>query len=586
MIKFISLFKYTKKYAIYAILCPLFMIGEAVLELQVPNRIGKVIDYLTECKDAGISADLNQIMYLGLIILGFSFLSLIFGILGGVFASVAASAFSTNLKRAIFNNIQTFSFASIDKYSTSSLITRLTTDTNWVQMSFQLTIRLLFRAPAIFVYAIIRANQASPDLSFLFFLAIPIILVGLGIIFAFSHPLFERGIKKIDVLNQVVEENVRGIRVIKSFTKEKSEIKKFDNINDELYRTFKRAHNISNLNNPLMNLVMFALLLLIAYLGSNLIVSGSLSKGALFELTTYSTQILTSLMMISMIFVMFLISKPSRDRVYEVLSEVSTIRNPLNPIEEVKDGSIEFINATFKYSDTSELNVLNNINLKINSGDTIGIIGTTGSSKTTLISLIARLYDVKSGEVKVGKENVKDYDLKALRDAVSVVLQNNVLFSGTIKENLRWGNKDATDDEIILAAKIAQAHDFIQSFPDGYDTYIEQGGKNVSGGQKQRICIARALLKNPKILILDDSMSAVDTKTDKLIRMGLKEYRKDITKIIVAQRCQSVMDADKIIIIDSGEIIDSGSHSELLKTSPIYQEIYYSQNKEEVEEDA
>ena len=577
MKKLLSLFKYAGKYWIFAVLCPIFMMGEAILELQIPDQIGNVVDYL-QYSD---TLDLMEILRYGLILLGFSFASLASGMVGGIFAAIASSGFAKNLKTDLFNKIQAFSFANIDKYSSSSLITRMTTDTNWVQMSFAMSIRMLFRSPALFVYAIIKASRISADLSFIFFITIPFILIGLIIIFIIAHPHFERGIKKIDKLNEVVEENVRGIRVVKSFTKEEDEILKFEKVNDELYKEFKLAHKVVNLNEPVMMISMYTALLLLAVIGSQMTGTGNLTSGQLYELITYSFQILISLMFMSMIFSMFIISKPSRDRVYEVLHEVPTIKNPDNPIYDVKDGSVEFKNAYFKYNETSEKYVLKNINLKINSGETVGILGTTGSSKTTLISVIARLYDLTDGEVMVGGINVKNYDLVALRDAVSVVLQKNVLFSGTIFENLRWGNKDATDEECIEAAKIAQADSFIKEFPDTYNTLIEQGGTNVSGGQKQRLCIARAILKNPKILILDDSMSAVDTKTDKLIRDGLKEYRPDITKIIVAQRCASVMDADKIIIIDNGEIIGFGNHETLMKESKAYQEVYYSQNKED-----
>ncbi|MBP5342624.1 ABC transporter ATP-binding protein [bacterium] len=578
MKKIFSLYKYAGKYWIYAVLCPIFMVGEAVLELQIPDQIGNLINYLRYTSAEAL--ELMEILKYGLILLGFSFASLLSGMIGGITAAIASSGFAKNLKTDLFRKIESFSFANIDKYSTSSLITRMTTDSNWIQLSFAMSIRMLFRSPALFIYAIIKASRVSGDLSMIFFIAVPFILLGLIIIFLTAHPHFSKGIKKIDKLNEVVEENVRGIRVVKSFTKEKAEINKFEAVSKDIYKEFTFAQKIVNLNEPVMMISMYTVLIFIAVIGSQMTGTGDLTSGELYELITYSFQILINLMMMSMVFSLFIISKPSRDRVYEVLHEKPTITNPNDPIMEVKDGSIEFHNAYFKYNESSEKYVLNNINLKINSGETIGILGTTGSSKTTLISVIARLYDLSSGTVKVGGYDVKEYDLKVLRDAVSVVLQKNVLFSGTILDNLRWGNKDATDTECIEASKIAQADSFIEQFPDKYNTYIEQGGSNVSGGQKQRLCIARAILKNPKILILDDSMSAVDTKTDKLIRDGLKEYRKDITKIIVAQRCASVMDADKIVIIDNGEIIGLGNHDNLMKTSKAYQEVYYSQNKE------
>ena len=567
-----KLLVFLKDYKKETILGPLFKLLEASFELMVPLAIAAMIN------DGIKTGNKEYVVKMCIILVLLCLVGFISAVTAQFFAAKAATGFAKKVKRALFDNIQKLSYTDMDQIGTSAMITRMTTDTNWVQMSFAMSIRMLFRSPALFVYAIIKANRISTDLSFIFFFTIPFILIGLIIIFIIAHPHFERGIKKIDKLNEVVEENVRGIRVVKSFTKEEDEILKFEKVNDELYKEFKFAHKIVNLNEPVMMISMYTALLLLAVVGSQMTGTGDLTSGQLYELITYSFQILISLMFMSMIFSMFIISKPSRDRVYEVLHEEPTIKNPENPIYEVKDGSVEFKNAYFKYNMTSEKYVLNNINLKINSGETVGILGTTGSSKTTLISVIARLYDLTDGEVTVGGVNVKNYDLVALRDAVSVVLQKNVLFSGTILDNLRWGNKDATDEECIEAAKIAQADSFVKEFPDTYNTVIEQGGTNVSGGQKQRLCIARAILKK---LILDDSMSAVDTKTDKLIRDGLKEYRPDITKIIVAQRCASVMDADKIIIIDNGEIIGFGNHEKLMKESKAYQEVYYSQNKED-----
>lgn len=576
---FINIYKSTGKYWPFMVITPIVMVGEAIVQLQIPNYISKLVDYLQYTE----TIEISQILILGLYLLLFSLASLVLGVLGGICAPIASTGFSKNLKNRMYKQIQTFSFANIDKYHTSSLVTRMTTDINWVQMSYQMSIRMMFRAPAIFVYALIMAHRITSDMTMtnIYLISLPIIVVGLIIIFALSHPLFEKGIKKIDSLNEVVEENVRGIRVVKSFTREKDEIRKFDESNDSIYNIFNKAQKIVNLNGPLMNGAVYVVMILLCYFGSLSIANSSgLTTGGLYALLSYATQMLSALMMLSMIFAFFVISKPSRTRINEILTEVPTIQNNPDAITEVEDGSVEFKNVFFKYNITSEKFVLNDINLRVNSGETLGILGTTGSSKTTLISLIARLYDVLDGEVLVGNVNVKDYDIKTLRDAVSVVLQKNVLFSGTIKDNLKWGKEDATDEEMIAACKLAQADSFIMQFEKGYDTWIEQGGNNVSGGQKQRICIARALLKNPKILILDDSMSAVDTKTDMLIRDGFKTYNNDMTKIIVAQRCTSVMNADKIIILDEGMIIAEGTHDELLKSSNVYQEIYYSQNKE------
>ena len=579
-IKIFNVFSHVGKYWPFALITPILMVGEAVIELQIPDYISKLITYLQNVESTGAEIDIKTLVLIGLALLGFSLLSLLCGTLGGIFAARASAGFASNLKKALYAKISTFSFKNIDKYSSSSLITRMTTDTNWVQMSFAMTIRMVFRSPALFVYALIKASRISTDMTMIFLIVLPILAVALAAIHIGAHPFFSRGVKTVDKVNEIVEENVRGVRVVKSFTREEDEIEKFKKENNKMYRYFRNGEIVVNMSSPIMMISIYTVIFFIMFFGLNLVKEGSMEPGDIYALVTYSINILASLMMLSMVMTFFIISKPSRDRIYEVLTEEPTIKNPENPIEEVKDGSVEFKDVFFKYNESSEKFVLNNINLKINSGETIGILGTTGSSKTTLISMIARLYDVNSGEVLVGGVNVKDYDLKALRDAVSVVLQKNELFQGTITDNLKWGNPDATDDEIIEASKIAQADSFVSLMPDKYNTMIEQGGANVSGGQKQRLCIARAILKKPKILILDDSMSAVDTKTDSLIREGLKNYSKDTTKIIVAQRYLSVMDADKIIIIDNGEIIDVGTHSELLKTSKAYQEVYYSQNQE------
>ncbi|MCR5564921.1 MAG: ABC transporter ATP-binding protein/permease [Gammaproteobacteria bacterium] len=578
MKKIATLYKSVGKYWPFAVLTPLFMVGEAILELQIPGKISDLITYLQNLEGAPIDSSIIWNLALWLIV--YSLASMVCGVLGALFGARASAGFSANLKNRLFRKVQTFSFSNIDKYSSSSLITRMNTDVQWVNMSFSMSIRMIFRSPTIFVYALIKASRISSRLMLIYLIAVPILIVGLTLIHVFAHPQFEKGVKKIDKVNEVVEENVRGVRVVKSFTREEDEIKKFDHENNLLYKYFKRGQTIVNFTNPLMMIAIYAVILLIVIIGTKMIREGIMETGNIYEMVTYSLNILIALNMLSMVFTFMVISKPSRERIYEVLTEVPTIKSPENAVEEVKDGSVEFKNVFFKYNLESEKYVLNNINLMINSGETIGILGTTGSSKTTLISLIARLYDTLDGEVKVGGVNVKDYDLEVLRDAVSVVLQKNQLFSGSIIDNLRWGKADATLDEIKEACKIAQASSFIEAMPNKYESKIEQGGSNVSGGQKQRLCIARAILKDPKILILDDSMSAVDTKTDALIRAGLKEYKKDITKIIVAQRYMSVQDADKIIIIDNGEIIDCGTHDELLKTSKTYQEIYHSQNQE------
>lgn len=581
MKKLIKIYASTRKYWIYAVLTPIVMVAEAIFELQIPSIVGELINYLEDINEIGSAIDVNILLSKFVVpLLCWSLASLVCGVLGGIFAPIASAGFAANLKDDLYKKIMSFSFTNIDKFHSSSLITRMTTDTNWVQMSYQISIRMLFRSPTMFIYALIKAYQISPKMSSIFLVAIPIIAVGLLLIFTTAHPYFEKGIKQIDLLNESVEENVRGIRVVKSFTIEKEQISKFDSVSDKIYRFFSKASKIVNLNNPLMMISIYGVIIAIAVFAAPYIGAGTMGIGDLQALISYATQILSALMMISMIMMMLIISKPSRERIYQILIEEPTIINKKESIKEVQNGDVIFENVSFKYSEQSEKPVLNKINFEVKSGTTLGILGTTGSSKTTLVSLIARLYDVNEGSIKVGGVDVKDYDINSLRDAVSVVLQKNILFSGTIKDNLRWGDKEATDEEIVKVCEISQADGFIRQFPDSYDTYIEQGGNNVSGGQKQRLCIARALLKNPKILILDDSMSAVDTKTDKLIRDGLKDYRPDITKIIVAQRCSSVMDADSIIILDNGEVIDQGTHEELLKNSKVYQDIYYSQNQE------
>ena len=482
----------------------------------------------------------------------------------------------------MFNNVLNFSFENIDKFSTSSLVTRLTTDVSNVQQAFMMIIRTAVRSPLMMIFSCIMAFTMGGKVAFVFTLTMPILIFGLIIIAKKAMPIFKRVFKKYDTLNASVQENVKGMRVVKSFVREDFEKKKFNRASGEVALDFTRAERILALNNPIMQLCLYTNMVLILLIGSRLIISSNQSLLLVTELSaliTYGFQILMSLQMLSMIFVMITMSAESARRICEVIDEKSTLSNPENPVFEIKDGSIQFKDVSFKYSKNAKRMALENINLTINSGETVGVIGGTGSSKSTLVQLISRLYDTTDGTVFVGGRDVKEYDLDTLRNAVAVVLQKNVLFSGTIKENLRWGNENATDEEMVLACKMACADEFIRSFPDGYDTFIEQGGANVSGGQRQRLCIARALLKSPKVIILDDSTSAVDTKTDAMIRKAFKEYIPDTTKIIIAQRIASVMEADKIIVMDNGKISAVGNHETLMKESEIYREVYTSQNK-------
>lgn len=489
------------------------------------------------------------------------------------------AGFAKNLRQDMYEKVQKYSFFNIDKFSTSSIVTRLTTDVTNVQQAFMMIIKGAVRAPITIIFALIMSFIINSKIALIFLIASPI-LGGLLIFIAkTAHPIFERVFNTYDKLNNVVQENVRGVRVVKSFVKEETEIKKFEKVSESIYKDFSKAEILLALNNPLMQFTIYTCITLISWFGAKFIVGSTLTTGELTSLITYAMQILSSLMLVSMIFVMVTMAIESARRIVEILEEVPDLGNPENPIMEVKDGSIEFNNVSFSYVKDKNKSCLKNINLKIEAGQTIGVIGGTGTSKSTLVQLIPRLYDVTQGELKVGGINVKEYDIKILRDQVSMVLQKNELFSGTIKENLRWGNKDATDDEIIKACKLAQADEFINGFIDKYDTYIEQGGTNVSGGQKQRLCIARALLKKPKILILDDSTSAVDTKTDSLIRKAFSQEIPNTTKIIIAQRISSVQDSDKIIVLDNGEINGIGTHEELLQSNEIYKEVYYSQVK-------
>lgn len=561
------------EYKLPSILAPLSVTAEVIMEVLMPITMARIID------EGIYGGNMNFVVKTGLILVLMTILSLIFGALSGSFAAKASAGFAKNLRKNMYHKVQEYSFVNIDKFSTSSIVTRLTTDVTNLQNAYQMIIRVAVRSPAMMIFSLIMAISINKSLSVVFLFAIPVIGVSLLIISTKAHPIFEKMFKKYDRLNTVVQENVRGVRVVKSFVRDGYEKEKFNTVSDDIQNLSKRAERILSFNAPVMQLCVYACILVISWFGAKIIVSTGateLTTGQLTSLISYTTQILMSLMMMSMIFVMVIMSRASAERVIEILDEKSTITSPENAVTEVADGSIEFKNISFGYNKKM---CLRNINLKINSGETVGIIGGTGSSKTSFIQLIPRLYDVNEGAVYVGGKDVREYDIDSLRNQVAVVLQKNELFSGTIKENLRWGDRNASDEEIVRVCKLAQADEFVQSFPDKYDTYIEQGGTNVSGGQKQRLCIARALLKNPKILILDDSTSAVDTKTDALIKKAFAEEIPDTTKLIIAQRVSSVQDADKIVIMENGEIDDVGTHDELLARNAIYQEIYRSQVK-------
>lgn len=569
-----TLAKSIREYKKQTILTPILVALEVIMEILIPFVMAKLVDY-------GIYGNNLPLIYkLGLLLLVLVTFSLIFGALAGKFAATASTGFAKNLRHDMYYKVQDYSFENIDKFSTASIITRMTTDVTHVQQSYQMLTRITFRAPLTLIFAFIMSFTINVKLSLIFLALAPVLAIGLYFIATHAYPIFEKLFKTYDKLNNVVQENVRGIRVVKSYVLEEEEKEKFGEVSQNIYEKFSKAEKIIAYNSPLMQLVSYAGLLLISWFGAKLIVgTGTLTTGELMSLITYAMQILTSLMMISVVLVMLTISMASAERIVEILNEEPALKNKENPIKEVKNGSIEFNNVNFSYVGNKDKTCLKNINLKINEGETIGIIGGTGSSKTTLIQLIPRLYDTTTGTVKVGGIDVRDYDIETLRNEVAIVLQKNVLFSGTIKENLRWGNKEATDEEMVRVCKLAQADGFINEFPKKYDTYIEQGGTNVSGGQKQRLCIARALLKKPKILILDDSTSAVDTKTDQLIRKAFKEEIPNTTKIIIAQRIDSVKEADKIIVLDGGTINGIGTHEELMKTNDIYKEVYTSQRK-------
>ncbi len=571
-----TLAKSIREYKKTSIATPILVSMEVLIECIIPFIIATLVNQIS----AGCG--INVILRYGAVLVVLALFSLFFGAMAGYTCATASCGFAKNLRKDMFYNIQKYSFDNIDRFSSSSLVTRLTTDITNVQMAYMMIIRTAIRTPLMLVFAFVMAFIMGGKMAWIFLFVIPILGVGLATVIYKTMPLFRRVFKKYDNLNSSIQENIKGMRVVKSFVREDYEKQKFGTAAEDVCADFTKAERILALNNPLMQFCLYVVMVFVLSFGSYLVISTSgveLNVGHISSLLTYSFMILNSLMMLSMVFVMVTMAGESSKRIVEVLSEESTLKNPENPIYDVADGSIEFENVSFKYSQSAKNMALSDINLKIASGETVGIIGGTGSSKSTLIQLISRLYDVTEGTLKVGGVNVKDYDIETLRNQVSVVLQKNLLFSGTIKENLRWGDKNATDEEIVQACKLAQADEFISSFPAGYDTYIEQGGTNVSGGQKQRLCIARALLKKPKILIMDDSTSAVDTKTDAYIRDAMRKYIPDTTKIIIAQRTSSVEDADKIIIMDSGKISAIGTHEELLKNSDIYREIYISQNK-------
>ena len=568
-----TLGKQIKEYKKASILTPVFVTCEVIMELLIPILMAKIID-------DGIGKGNDTLVYkVGALMAVLAMLSLLFGILNGKYAAEASTGFAKNLRKGMYENIQNFSFSNIDKYSTAGLVTRMTTDVTNVQNAYQMIIRMCARAPMMLIIAVIMSISISPKLSMIFIVAIIFLGGCLALIIYSAFGVFDKVFKKYDNVNASVQENVNAIRVVKAYVREDYENKKFNRAIEEVYRLFVKAESRVTLNNPVMMVTVYGCILALSWFGAKMIVVNELTTGELVSLFSYIMNIMISLMMISMAFVMITMARASAERIAEVLNEKSDLTNNDNPVYSVKNGDIDFNQVNFKYKSTSEEMVLSDIDVHIKSGETIGIIGGTGSSKSSFVNLISRLYDVTDGEVKVGGINVKDYDIETLRNEVSVVLQKNVLFSGTIKENLRWGNKNATDEELVTACKLACADEFIEKFPDGYDTYIEQGGSNVSGGQKQRLCIAMALLKKPKILILDDSTSAVDTATDAKIRANMKKSIPGTTKLIIAQRISSVQESDKIIVLDDGHIDGFGTHEELLANNEIYKEVYYSQTK-------
>ena len=572
-----------RQYRKQAIATPLFMVGEVAMEALIPLIMSWLIDRGIQGNDG--AGDMTNILLYGGALLVTAFISLASGVLSGRMAAVASAGFARNLRHDMYYTIQDYSFSNIDKFSTSSIITRLTTDVTNVQNSFQMILRMAVRAPLTLVFSMIMAMTINARISMVFVYTLPVLALGIFLIMSRTHPIFRRVFQTYDKLNNVVQENLRGVRVVKSFVREDYEVEKFNGISGSIYKDFIKAEKNIALMSPLMMTCIFTCTLLISWLGAKAIIASGnnpeigMTTGQLMSLITYVIQILSSLMMVSMVFLMITMSRASAQRIVEVLDEKTDIVSPENAVTEIPDGSIDFDHVNFSYASRSERDTLSDIDVHIPSGAVVGILGGTGSGKSSLVQLIPRLYDVKDGSVRVGGIDTRKYDLTALRDSVAMVLQKNELFSGTIKENLRWGNEDATDEEIEEACRLAQADPFIQDFPEKYDTWIEQGGTNVSGGQKQRLCIARALLKKPKILILDDSTSAVDTKTDALIRAGFRSYIPDTTKLIIAQRVASVKDADMIIVLDNGRVVDAGTHEELLTRCEIYREVHDSQTK-------
>ena len=574
-----TLAKSIREYKWAALLSPLCMVGEVYMETKIPRVLSQIVDL-------GVTpGDMGTVVLKGLMLVLFSVLSLCFGVASAYFASSAGTGFAKNLRHDMFYRVQTFDFANIDKFSTASIITRITSDVATLQMCFQMMIRMAIRCPMMLILAASNAFSISPKLCLVYCIALPILGCGLFILINLVKNIFERAFKTFDRLNNVTQENLHGIRVVKSFVREEKETQKFSDVSTDIYNDFSKAEKLMAINNPLMQLTVYTCIIAISFLGAKMVVvsgnnaANGLTTGQLTAMFTYTGQILSSLMMLSMVFIMLTMSRAPMKRACEIMQEEPELHNPANPVMEVKDGSIDFEDVSFRYAKTAKRRALGDIDVHIQSGMTVGILGGTGSGKSTLVQLIPRLYDVTAGTLKVGGVDVKDYDIQTLRNAVSMVLQKNELFSGTIKDNLRWGNPDATDEEMEHACRLACAHEFIEKFPDGYDTYIEQGGKNVSGGQKQRLCIARALLKKPKILILDDSTSAVDTRTDAMIRKAFAEEIPGTTKLIIAQRVASVQDSDLILVMDGGHIVAVGQHDDLLKTSHIYREVYESQTK-------
>ena len=574
-----TLAKSVREYKWAAMLSPLCMVGEVYMETRIPRVLSQIVDH-------GVTpGDMGAVFGNGLLLVLFSILSLCFGVASAYFASSAGTGFAKNLRHDMFYRVQTFDFANIDKFSTASIITRVTSDVATLQMCFQMMIRMAIRCPMMLILAATNAFAISPKLCLVYCIALPILGCGLFILIQLTKAIFERAFKTFDRLNNVTQENLHGIRVVKAFVREDKETQKFTDVSTDIYNDFSQAEKLMAINSPLMQLTVYSCIIAISFLGAKMVVqsgnnaANGLTTGQLTAMFTYTGQILSSLMMLSMVFIMLTMSRAPMKRACELLQEEPELRNPENPVMEVADGSIDFTDVSFRYSKSAKRRALGDIDVHIESGMTVGILGGTGSGKSTLVQLIPHLYDVSAGVLKVGGVDVKDYDIRVLRNAVSMVLQKNELFSGTIKDNLRWGNPDATDEEMIHACKLACAHEFIERFPDGYDTFIEQGGKNVSGGQKQRLCIARALLKKPKILILDDSTSAVDTRTDAMIRKAFAEEIPGTTKLIIAQRIASVQDSDLILVMDGGHIVATGKHDDLLQTSHIYREVFESQTK-------